>query len=58
MAPHDQQIINLLGLHVLSKVIVYYPMYLLNIDVPRSLAHLTATSSVINVAWRLALAAR
>jgi len=58
LAPQDQQIINLLGLHVLAKVGVYYPMYLLNLDTPRSLSHVVATSSVINVAWRLAMAAR
>lgn len=57
MAPTDQQVINLLGLHVLAKVALYYPAYLANIDGARSLGHLLATSSVINVAWRLATGA-
>ena len=53
-APGNQHIINLLGLHVLVKCFVYYPAYLLDIAPPRSLSHLFATASVINVAWRLA----
>ncbi|KAE9366380.1 hypothetical protein N431DRAFT_488154 [Stipitochalara longipes BDJ] len=58
LAPTNQQIINLLGLHVLLKSFVFYPAYLLNIAPIRSLSHLGATASVINVAWRLALGAR
>jgi hypothetical protein len=54
-APTDQNLINLLGLHVLLKSFVYYPAYLLDIAPVRSLAHLGATASVINVAWLLAL---
>ncbi|KAF2169698.1 hypothetical protein M409DRAFT_52211 [Zasmidium cellare ATCC 36951] len=53
MAPGDQTLINLLGLHVLSKVFVYYPSYLFNIGLPRTLSHVVATASVINVALRL-----
>ncbi|KAK4549150.1 hypothetical protein LTR36_007607 [Oleoguttula mirabilis] len=54
MAPGDQTLINLLGLHVISKIFVYYPAYVFNIAAPRSLAHIVATASVINVALRLA----
>ncbi|KAI7710605.1 hypothetical protein KC353_g9583 [Hortaea werneckii] len=53
IAPADQTLINLLGLHVLSKVFLYYPSYLLNIGVTRSIGHVLATASVINVALRL-----
>lgn len=58
LAPGNQQLINLLGLHVLAKVFLYYPMYLLNIAPPRTLAHMLATGSVINVCYRLALGAK
>jgi len=54
IAPSDQSLINLLGLHVISKVFVYYPSYIFNVSVPRTLAHIVATASVINVALRLA----
>jgi len=54
IAPTDQGLVNLLGLHVLSKVFVYYPSYLLNVSPTRSLAHVLATASVINVALTLA----
>ncbi|KAK5126277.1 hypothetical protein LTR85_010513 [Meristemomyces frigidus] len=54
MAPGDQTLINLLGLHVISKVFVHYPAYLFNLGTPRTLAHIVATASVINVALRLA----
>ncbi|KAL2060109.1 hypothetical protein VTL71DRAFT_9931 [Oculimacula yallundae] len=57
-APSNQVLINLLGLHVLAKVAVYYPAYLLDIAPLRSLAHFVATSSVINVAWQVAKGAR
>jgi len=53
-APGDQTLINLLGLHVISKVFVHYPSYLLNVSTTRSLGHILATASVINVAARLA----
>ncbi|KAF2766971.1 hypothetical protein EJ03DRAFT_329627 [Teratosphaeria nubilosa] len=53
IAPGEQGLVNLLGLHVISKVFVYYPAYLLNFDAPRTLAHVVATASVINVALRL-----
>ena len=58
LAPNNQQLINLLGLHVLAKVFVYYPMYLLNIAPPRSISHMLATGSVINVCWQLATGAK
>lgn len=54
-APGNQQILNLLGLHVLLKCSVYYPCYLLNWGTPRSFSHLFATGALINVAWRLAV---
>lgn len=54
LAPADAQITNLLGLHVLMKVVVYYASYLLDIAPPRTLSHVLATSAVINVCWRLA----
>lgn len=54
IAPGDQSLVNLLGLHVLSKVFVYYPSYIFNAGTPRTLAHVVATASVINVALRLA----
>ena len=54
LAPRDQQITNLLGLHVLLKVIVYYGSYLGNIPPPRTLSHVLATSAVMNVCYRLA----
>ncbi|TKA62752.1 hypothetical protein B0A55_10971 [Friedmanniomyces simplex] len=53
MAPGDATVVNLLGLHVLSKVFVYYPAYIMNAGVTRSVAHVLATASVINVALRL-----
>jgi uncharacterized MAPEG superfamily protein len=53
MAPADQTLINLLGLHVLSKIFVYYPAYIFNVGAPRTLAHVLATASVINVALKL-----
>ena len=56
--PGNQQIINLLGLHVMAKLLVHYPAYLLDIAPPRSLAHMIATGSVVNVAYRIALGAR
>lgn len=58
IAPRNQQVLNLLGLHVLLKCFVYYPCYLLKLGAPRSLSHVFATGSIINVAWRLALGAK
>jgi uncharacterized MAPEG superfamily protein len=57
LAPTNRQILNLLGLHVLAKVFVYYPAYLLDVPPPRTLSHVLATASVINVCWRLAVGA-
>lgn len=54
LAPADAQITNLLGLHVLLKVGVYYASYLADIAPPRTLSHVLATSAVLNVCWRLA----
>jgi uncharacterized MAPEG superfamily protein len=55
--PNDQHNINLLGLHVLLKVVVYYASYLADIPPVRILSHLLAMSSVIGVCWRLAVSA-
>ncbi|KUJ08309.1 uncharacterized protein LY89DRAFT_677179 [Mollisia scopiformis] len=57
-APTNQNLINLLGLHVLLKTFIYYPAYILDIAPLRSLAHLGATASVINVAWQVATGAK
>ncbi|KXT02931.1 hypothetical protein AC578_10600 [Pseudocercospora eumusae] len=54
IAPGDQALINLLGLHVIAKCFVHYPAYVFNVGVPRTVAHVVATSSIINVALRLA----
>ncbi|KNG51177.1 membrane protein [Stemphylium lycopersici] len=54
LAPNDAQIVNLLGFHVMAKLMVHYPAYLGNVAVPRSVAHLSATAALVNVCWRLA----
>jgi hypothetical protein len=54
VAPNDAQVVNLLGFHVIAKLLVHYPAYLANIAPPRTLAHVTATAALINVCWRLA----
>ncbi|KAK4553435.1 hypothetical protein LTR86_009492 [Recurvomyces mirabilis] len=53
IAPADQSLINLLGLHVISKCFIYYPAYLFNVGPARTVAHVLATASVINVALKL-----
>lgn len=58
LAPANQNLINLLGLHVMAKLLLFYPAYLADIAPPRSLAHMIATGSVVNVAYKLALGAR
>lgn len=55
--PQDQHNKNLLGFHVLLKVIVFYGSYLADISPSRSVSHILATSSVIGVCWRLAVGA-
>lgn len=55
--PRDQQNINLLGLHVLLKVVVYYASYLADFAPTRTLSHVLANGSVIGVCWRLAVGA-
>lgn len=57
LAPNNQILVNLLGFHVMAKVFVYYPMYLLDIPPPRTLSHVFGISSVLNVCWRLATGA-
>lgn len=54
IAPNDAQIVNLLGLHVMSKLLIFYPAYLSNVAMVRSLSHVGATAALINVCWRLA----
>ncbi|EMD59440.1 hypothetical protein COCSADRAFT_258690 [Bipolaris sorokiniana ND90Pr] len=54
MAPSDAQIVNLLGFHVMAKLMVHYPAYVGNMAVPRTFAHLSATAALVNVCWRLA----
>jgi len=54
LAPNNTQLINLLGLHVILKTLVFYPSYVLGVSLPRSFSHLIATASVINVCWQLA----
>ncbi|KAK0254148.1 hypothetical protein LTR91_006402 [Friedmanniomyces endolithicus] len=54
MAPGDGVLVNLLGLHVICKCFVYYPAYVMNFGVARTVAHVLATASVINVGLRLA----
>lgn len=54
LAPGNQTLVNLLGLHVIAKVFVYYPMYLLDIPQPRTFSHIFGITSVLNVCWRLA----
>lgn len=53
-APNDAQIVNLLGYHVIAKLLVHYPAYVGNVAVPRTIAHVSATAALINVCWRLA----
>ena len=54
LAPNDAQIVNLLGFHVMAKMLVHYPAYLMNVAPPRTFSHVLATSAVVNVCWRLA----
>jgi uncharacterized MAPEG superfamily protein len=58
LAPENQQLVNLLGLHVLAKVFVYYPCFLLNAAPLRAASHVLATGSVINVCWKLETGAK
>lgn len=53
LAPEDQQIRNLLGLHVMLKLFVFYPSYVVGISPLRSLSHLLSTSAIIRVFWLL-----
>jgi uncharacterized MAPEG superfamily protein len=54
LAPADQQVLNLLGLHVLLKVFVFYPSYVVGFAPTRTLAHLLSISAIIRVFWLLA----
>lgn len=55
LAPTDRIAVNLLGYHVLVKLFVFYPAYVFNIAPPRTLAHVSSISALINVLWRLAV---
>lgn len=55
--PRDQQSVNLLALHAFLKMFVFYPAYVSNIGIPRTLSHILATSSLLAVCWRLAVGA-
>ncbi|KAF1978654.1 hypothetical protein BU23DRAFT_550061 [Bimuria novae-zelandiae CBS 107.79] len=57
IAPTDSQVVNLLGFHVVAKLLVHYPAYLVDVAPLRTLAHVSATSALINVCWRLATGA-
>jgi hypothetical protein len=54
IAPTDPQVVNLLGFHVIAKLLVHYPAYLGNVAVPRTFAHISATAALLNVCWTLA----
>ncbi|KAF1844872.1 uncharacterized protein K460DRAFT_416235 [Cucurbitaria berberidis CBS 394.84] len=54
IAPNDAQVVNLLGFHVIAKLLVHYPAYLGNVALPRTVAHLSATAALVNVCWTLA----
>ena len=54
LAPNNREIINLLGYHVIAKLLIYYPVYLLNIGPPRTFAHVSSISALVGVCWRLA----
>ncbi|KAH7384404.1 hypothetical protein DE146DRAFT_224652 [Phaeosphaeria sp. MPI-PUGE-AT-0046c] len=56
ISPTDPQIINLLGFHVIAKLLVHYPAYVSNVAVPRTFAHISATAALINICWTLAAA--
>lgn len=53
LAPGEQQILNLLGLHVLLKLFIFYPSYVFNISPIRSLSHLLSTAVIFRVFWLL-----
>lgn len=53
ISPGDQQIKNLLGLHVLMKTFVFYPAYVTGIAPVRSLSHLLAISAILSAFWTL-----
>lgn len=52
--PTNAQVVNLLGFHVIAKLLVHYPAYLSNVAPPRTVAHISATAALINVCWTLA----
>lgn len=57
LAPNNQQLINLLGLHFISKIFIFWPSYLLNINSARLAGHTLSLASLVGIAWKLALGA-
>lgn len=53
LAPGEQQILNLLGFHVLLKLFIFYPSYVFNISPTRSLSHLLSVAAIFKVFWLL-----
>lgn len=53
LAPGEQQILNLLGLHVVVKLFIFYPSYVFNISPMRSLSHLLSVAAILKVFWLL-----
>lgn len=56
LAPNDREILNLVGYSALIKLFVYYPAYIFDIGLPRTMAHISANGAIINILWRLAAA--
>jgi len=56
MAPADPQIRNLLGLHVLTKGVLFWAAYAADLGPARSAVHVVSVAALLNVGWRLALA--
>jgi uncharacterized MAPEG superfamily protein len=55
LAPTNQHLINLLGVHVVAKLFVFWPAYLANLDGLRGIGHLVSTGALVSTAYKLAL---
>ncbi|KAJ5555014.1 hypothetical protein N7535_007456 [Penicillium sp. DV-2018c] len=55
IAPGDQQIRNLVGLHVLAKTFAFYPSYLAGIPPLRSMSHVISVSALLRTLWLLTI---
>lgn len=53
LAPTNQHIVNLLGLHVIAKLLIFWPSYIFDVDATRSIGHVLATGSIVGVAYKL-----